>query len=297
MRRGFQRPLGTTIALMLFVGACGANNNDGNAAGSSHGLASRYPKIAASVPGDIKKRGFLRVAMSADYPPDHFTQNGKLVGFDPDFSKALEGVLGIKLNLIGTSFEAIIPGLQSRRYDIAVATVFITPEREKVVDYVRYFDSGSSIVVRSGNKFGIKSIADLCGRRGAIEKGTAAVNDMAVQSKKCVAAGKPAVKVSVYEKQTEANLALLSDQADFLDFNSDATGYAAKQNSQFQVIAQYATFPTGIILPKGQRPLAESLRAAVQALIDDGTYNKILTKWGMQSGGVKKSEIVPPAGG
>lgn len=253
---------------------------------------AEHPKIAAMLPDEIRDRGSLKVAMSADYPPDHFMEKGRLTGFDPDISRALEKVLGVRFELVGTNFEGIIPGLQARRYDIAVSTVFITDERAKVVDFVRYFDSGSSIVVHADRPLGIKSLDDTCGHRAAVEKGTAAVDDMNAQSKRCVAAGKKRIDVQTYAKQTEANLALLSGQADLLAFNSSAAGYAAKRSPKFRVITEYAKFPTGIILPKGQQQLAKALRAAVQALIDDGSYLKILDKWGMEAGAVKKPEIV-----
>lgn len=280
--------IATLIAAALFAG-CGSEGSGDDAAGTTE---SKYPEIASMVPDDIRDEGELTIAMSADYPPDHFTENGKLTGFDPEFSKAVGQVLGLDFKNVGTNFEAIIPGLQSGRYDVSISTTFVTDDRRKVIDFVTYFDSGTSLVVKKGSTTGIDTLDSVCGFEAAIEKGTAAVDDIKGQSKKCVDAGEEAVKMQTYVKQSAANLALLSGQADFLAFNTDAAGYAAKKNPQFVLKQEFATFPTGMGLTKGKTELANALSAAVNQLIEDGTYSNLLDKWGMTPGAIEKSEVL-----
>ena len=277
-----------TLITTACVAGCGSGESDDSAGAAD----SKHPEIAALVPDDIREKGELSVAMSADYPPDHFTENGKLTGFDPEFSTAVGRVLGLKMKNVGTNFEAIIPGLQSGRYDVSISTTFVTDERAKVIDYVTYFDSGTSLVVKKGSTTGIEALDSICGFEAAIEKGTAAIEDVKGQNTKCVDAGKEPAKIQTYAKQSDANLALLSGQADFLAFNSDAAGYAAKKNPEFVVKEEIATFPTGMGLPEDQNELAKALAAAVNQLIDDGTYAKLLDKWGMSVGSIEKSEVL-----
>ena len=115
-------------------------------------------------------------------------------------------------------------------------------------------------------------------------------------SEKCygvAAAGKKAVTVLPYPDQNGANLALSSGRADIVMADSPVAAYAAAQSKgQFQIIGStYGTAPYGIAVPKKSSQLRDALKAALQQIISNGTYLKILNKWGVGAGGVTSATV------
>ena len=113
--------------------------------------AAKNPKIAAEVPKSIASKGTLIVASDATYAPMEFVAtNGKtVIGVDADLAKAIGGVLGLKVKVVNASFDRIIPGLQSGKYDIGMSAFTDTKARQKVVDFVTYFSAGTSFYAKA----------------------------------------------------------------------------------------------------------------------------------------------------
>ncbi len=132
----------------------------------------------------------------------------------------------------------------------------------------------------------------------AIDKGTTEIEDAKKASEDCVKAGKPEVNVSVLPGTSKIVLALQSNRADVAMIDTSAGAYISQQHKgEFEVPdASYAPRPYGLVLPKGSEELAKAMQAAVQALIDEGTYGKILAKWGQEVGAVKEVTINEGAG-
>jgi polar amino acid transport system substrate-binding protein len=106
--------------------------------------------IAAQVPAKFKSKT-LTVATDATYAPNEFIgSNGTSIeGMDPDLGKALGAVMGVKVKFVNTSFDGIIPGLASGKFDLGMASFTDTKERQKVVDFVTYFEAGTSFYVKA----------------------------------------------------------------------------------------------------------------------------------------------------
>ncbi len=138
----------------------------------------------------------------------------------------------------------------------------------------------------------IKSIEELCGKTVSVEKGTTEEEEAKAQSEKCTKAGKKPVTVLVFPDQNGANLAITSGRAELGMADSPVAAYAVKQsNGQLKLIGPtYGTAPYGIALPKGDG-MAAPIQAAMKVLIANGTYMKILTKWGIQAGAITNPEI------
>jgi polar amino acid transport system substrate-binding protein len=241
------------------------------------------------VPASIKSSGKLTVATGAGYPPFEFyaTDNKTIIGFDPDLISAVAGVLGLKSQLADLKFDSIIPGLQSQRYDVGDAAMSVTPERLKVVDFVSYFKGGTSLMVKTGNPLNL-SLSTMCGHTIAVEKGTIYSDDyLPAFSKTCTSDGKKAINVGVYPDQPGATLAVSSGRADATMSDYGPLTYIAKQTKQtFQVLnINYKSAPYGIALPKGSK-LAPAIQGALKKLIADGTYKKIVDKWGLSAGAI-----------
>jgi polar amino acid transport system substrate-binding protein len=243
------------------------------------------PAVAKLVPAAIKSKGTITVAADASYAPDEFfASNGTtVVGMDADLSKALAAVMGLKANVVNATFDTIIPGLASGKFDMGASSFTDTKAREKVVDFVDYANVGESFYTKASGGTTIASIADICGKAVSVEKGTTEETDAGTQSSKCTKAGKPAVTVLSYGDQNAANLAVASGRAQLGFADTPVAAYQVKQtNGQFKLVgAAYAPAPYGLAIPK-KPGLAPAVLAALKALIKDGTYSKIFAKWGLQ---------------
>ncbi len=246
---------------------------------------------AATVPP--KYKGGLKIAADATYAPNEFiAENGKtVVGMDADLAKAIGGVLHVKVTMVNATFDSIIPGLQSGKYDLGMSSFTDTKAREKVVDFVTYFSAGTSFYGKSGGPT-VKSLAALCGHSVGVEKGTTQQDDATAQNATCKKAGKSSVSVSVFPDQNGVNLALSSGRVQVAMADSPVAAYQVKQShGQFRLMgAPYGTAPYGIAVPK-KSGLAQPVLSAVKTLIKNGTYMKILKKWGIQEGAIHNPRI------
>src|SRR5919199_673934 len=290
------------ITATLALAACGGNGSSTSSNSKSRstagtkpsGGAGRNARVAAEVPAAVRSKGTLTVAADATYPPNEFiASNGHtVVGMDADLAKALTSVMGLKAKVVNATFDSIIPGLASHKYDLGMSSFTDTKERQKTVDFVTYFSAGTSFFVKARGGPAIGSLAALCGHRVAVEKGTTQAADATAQSRKCRAAGKPPVNVLVFPDQNGANLALSSGRAEVGMADSPVADYQVKRsNGQFKIVGRpYGTAPYGIALPKGDgmtRPVLDALKV----LMSDGRYGAILRKWGVSSGAITHPAI------
>ena len=252
------------------------------------------PKLASEVPSKDKSKGTLTVAADASYAPNEFigSDGHTVVGMDPDLAKALADVMGLKVKVVNATFATIIPGLSSGKYDLGISSFTDTKARQKVVDFVTYFSAGTSFYVKASGGPAINTLADLCGHKVAVERGTTQQMDATAQSTKCKSAGKPGVTVLVFTDQSAANLALSSGRGQVGMADSPVAAYIVKKSKgQFKLTGKvYGTAPYGIAIPKGNG-MAKPILGAVKELIANGTYKTILTKWGIQAGAITNPKI------
>jgi polar amino acid transport system substrate-binding protein len=303
MKLSIPRPTIAFAVLALAASAvagCGSSNNNTTSSSSSTSSSTSSTtsgadsKVAALVPAAIKSKGTLTVAADASYAPNEFIgSDGKTVeGMDADLAKALAGVMGLKAKVVNQTFDSIIPGLASNKYDLGMSSFTDTKEREKTVDFVTYFSAGTSFYAKAQGAPSLNGLADLCGLKVAVEKGTTQADDSNAQSKKCTAAGKKPVTVSVFPDQNGANLAISSGRAQIGMADSPVADYQVKKsNGQFKLLGTpYGTAPYGIAMNK-KSGLAKPVLAGMKALIANGKYKAILTHWGIQSGAITSPVI------
>jgi polar amino acid transport system substrate-binding protein len=250
--------------------------------------------IAGQVPSKLKSKGTLAVATEAQYAPNEFIapDGHTVIGMDADLLKALGAVMGLKVQMINSNFETIIPGLAAGRYDLGASSFTDTKEREKTVDFVDYFNAGISFYAKRESNPNVSTLADLCGKTVAVEKGTVEQEEAEAQSKKCTQAGKPKVTVLSFPGQNAVNLAISSGRAELGMADSPVVAYQIKQSGgAFKLIGKsYAFAPYGIAVPKNSGMAAPTL-AALKLLMSDGTYKAILAKWGLQEGAITEPKI------
>ena len=285
---------GLALVVLIAVLAAGCGGGGTSSTTPATGGTAVNQAIAAEVPAAIKSKGTLTVAADATYAPNEFIgADGKTVeGMSPDLGHALGRVMGLKFDFVNASFDSIIPGLSSGKYDIGFSSFTDMKEREKVVDFVTYFSAGTSFYVNASGGPTINSLADLCGHSVGVERGTIQADDATAQSKKCTAEGKPSVTVKVYPDQNAANLAISSGRQEVGMADSPVAAYIVKQsNGQFKLTGTpYNTAPYGIAIPKGNG-MAKPILDALKELMSNGTYKAILTKWGVQEGAITNPVI------
>ena len=293
------------VPLLLVVGlvaGCGSSKKSSNStttgsstttAASSSSSPGMDSTVAALVPSKFKSKTIV-VAADATYAPNEFiASNGHtVVGMDPDLAQALSSVMGTKVKVVNATFDSIIPGLASDKYDLGMSSFTDTKARQKVVDFVTYFSAGTSFYVKAQGGPTINGLADLCGHSVGVERGTTQEMDATAQSAKCTKAGKSKVTVSVYPDQNAANLSISSGRAEVGMADSPVAAYIVKKsNGQFKLTGTpYNTAPYGIAITKGSG-LNKPILAALKVLMKDGKYKSILTKWGIQEGAITNPKI------
>jgi len=280
-------------ALAFGVAACGSSSSsDSTSTAASTGAAVTQDAAAAAlVPAAIASKGAVTVAADATYPPNEFIAgDGKtVVGMDADLAAAIAKVLGVKAKVVNATFDGIIPGLAAGKYDVGMSSFTDNKEREKTVDFVTYFTAGTSFYTQATGGASVTGLADLCGKTVAVEKGTTQQTDAEAQGKKCTSG---TVKVLTFPDQNGANLALSSGRAQVGMADSPVAAYQVKQSGgKFKLVGTpYGTAPYGIAIPKGSK-LGPAVLAALQKLIANGEYTKILTKWGVADGAITDPKI------
>ncbi|MGN6791046.1 MAG: ABC transporter substrate-binding protein [Streptosporangiaceae bacterium] len=297
--------MATTVIILilgLVAAACSSNNKNATSEAQSSPTPSptatlkAIPQVQALVPANIKSKGTLTVAADATYAPNEFIapDGHTVVGMDADMAKALGQVMGLKVNMVNATFDTIIPGLASGKYDLGMSSFTDTKAREKTVNFVTYFIAGTSFYVKSAGGPNIGSLADLCGHTVAVEKGTTQQADAQAQSTKCKNAGKPAVNLQIFNDQNQVNLALTSGRAQVAMADSPVALYQAKKSGGTLKLVgspiSYGAAPYGIAIPKNSG-MTKAVLGGMLALMANGTYKQILTKWDIQSGAISHAVI------
>lgn len=293
----------SVVALALLGAAC-SSGDDGKATSTTKAAEPTLPTtmietqatdaaVAALVPAAIKAAGPLTIATDASYPPDELVApNGDLVGMDIDLGNALLQVMGLKGSFKNATFDTIIPGIESGKFAIGLSSFTDTAAREKQVDFVNYFQAGEGFYVKSGSSKKYDGLASLCGAKVAVESGTIEETDAKTQAKACEKAGKGKLTVLSFADQSQTNLAVSSGRADVGFGDSQVVGWiVASSKGQFELTGTpFAVAPYGIALPKGNG-MAAPVKAALEKLIANGTYTKILAKWGVEDGAISTVTI------
>jgi polar amino acid transport system substrate-binding protein len=295
----------TVTLLALALAACGGSGGSGTSSSSGGGSSSPTVKVsrdaglASKVPAAVSSDGTINVGTDATYPPNEFLdKDGKtVIGMDVDLFKAVAAKLGLKASFSPAPFGAIIPGVSSGKYEIGVSSFTINPDREKQTNMVSYFSAGTQWATRKGNPDHIDP-GNACGEKVAVQKATVQADDVTARSARCKAAGKPAIQIDQYQGQDQATAALASGKDKAMLADSPVIAYAVVQTKgQVEKLGKvYDSAPYGYVLAKKDSAFAKAVAGAVNALIKDGTYQKVLDSWHVGEGAMSTAQVNPPAG-
>ena len=277
----------------LAVSGCSAGSDSGSSESTSaaSGASEKVEEIANTVPEAIKSSGKLIVGVNIPYAPNEFKDpSGKIVGFDVDLVNAVAATLGLTPEYREADFAKIIPSIQGDTFNIGMSSFTDTKEREQTVDFVTYFSAGILWAQRPGEPIDPNNA---CGKKVAVQATTTEeTEELPAKSKACTDAGKPAIDIIKFDGQDAATNAVVLGQADAMSADSPVTAYAIKQsNGKLEAAGEIAdAAPYGWPVKKDS-PLAQSLKQALEHLIENGKYKEIATNWGVESGMIDKPVI------
>lgn len=286
----------------LLLTGCGDQRDKTN---TTRGAATA--PLFSMLPKKIQSAGVIKVGSDINYPPVEFRKDGQVIGLDPDLAAAMGEVLGVKFQFNNGTFDGLLTGLRSKRYDIAMSAMTDTKGRQnginpdngkKVgpgVDFVDYFTAGVSIYTRKGDDQGIKTWDDLCGKKIVVQRTTVSHDLAKAQSKTCQEKKKGKIAIEAFGNDTEAQTRLRGGGGDAGASDFPVAAYAVKTSgggNDFQLVGeQVEAAPYGIAVSKGNTQLREALRQALAFIIANGEYDKIIAKWGVQDGAVLKAVV------
>jgi polar amino acid transport system substrate-binding protein len=288
--------LGAPALAVLAIAGCGSSSSSTSTSTPSTSSVSTptvNAAIAAQVPAAMKTKGTLDVATEAQYAPNEFVapDGHTIIGMDPDLVKALAAVMGLKVSVVNSTFEAIIPGLASGRYDLGASSFTDTKEREKTVDFVTYLSVGQAFLSKANGGPQLNKLAELCGHTVSVEKGTVEFEEAEKQNKKCKSEGKATIKLLVFPGQNDANLALSSGRSEVDYADSPIIAYQVRKlGVSVRSSPTFGAAPYGLALPKGNG-MAKPVLEALKLLMANGTYTAILKKWELESAAISSPVI------
>ncbi|MEU9257931.1 ABC transporter substrate-binding protein [Mesorhizobium sp. B2-3-3] len=296
-----------TVAALSLI-ACGSGDPAAAPAGAGAAAGGKTPTtdVVSSVkrdddaakllPEKVRASGTLSLASSVGAPPGAFyEEDGRtLAGADIDFADAVARMLGLRLKREVASFEAILPALGSGKYDLGTGNFGVTEERRRTIDFVTYINDGQGFAVRDDSD--LKKVTDLtqlCGLTVGTGAGTTFEATLEENRHRCADAGKKPYEVKTYADQAAVWISLRQGRSDVLMSTINGLRYAVAQQEGLRFLNEFKRLDVGFAFKKGT-PLAPAFQAAVNALKADGTYDRILEKWGTSESAIRTSQISPP---
>ncbi|MFD5002264.1 ABC transporter substrate-binding protein [Streptomyces mutabilis] len=314
-RRTAVAALGLVSALVL--AACG-NPSDGGtteaaATEGAHAKINLSPQqdrvttgkvdsIAAEVPEEIRERGTLElVSSSGSAAPLTFyaTDNKTVIGVESDIAYLVADVLGLEPHVKTVSWENVFVGLDSAKYDVGFSNITVTEERKEKYDFATYREDNLGFEAKKDSGLRITGPESVAGRTVAVGSGTNQEKLLIEWSEENEKAGREPVDIKYYQNDSDVYLALRSGRIDLYLGPNPTAAYHAATTGETEVVGTYsgagATLQ-GLIAATTKKGsgLVEPLADALDHIIDNGTYAKVLERWGLADEAVTNSEINPP---
>ncbi len=223
----------------------------------------------------------LRICVEGAYPPfSEVTPEGELAGFDIDIAGALCTEMGKDCELVQTEWDGIIPALLERKCDAILASMSITEDRMKVIDFTnKYYQTPAKFVAAADA--GLTDTPEaMAGKTVGVQRGTIHQDFMESVF--------PDVELKLYGTQDEAYLDLQAGRVDALMADSVAMndGFLQTENGQgFAFFGEDYSIPefhgdgAGIGIRKGSDDLKGAFNAAIDAIRASGVYDEIRSKY------------------
>lgn len=297
------------VATAALLAGCSTNQtpsqNSGpeSASAPAKGDAPLEPQEASTddmdlLPQAYKDSGVLKGATTDGMAPWSFLDpnSREVSGVDADILNEAAKRLGLEIEWEDIQFPAALPGVQAGRYDFYVSAMADRTDRQEVVNFIDYSYEGSGVIVPKGNPKGIDSFESLCGLRANYLSGSlfpdlvetlnsGACKDNPLQANE--SPDKQATYVAVASGQADVTF----DTYGVSNYTFKTTGTGENLELELAPIAPFAPARQGIAFSKGNSDLQLAIAGAMQEMVEDGTYQKILDKWAVSDLALEKIMI------
>ncbi len=219
----------------------------------------------------------IKIGTEGAYPPfNYYTADGQLAGFDIEIGKALCENMKIECEFVAQDWDGIIPALLAGKYDVILASMFITDERKKQVSFSQPYQASAMTFVVDKNS-GIKDVSPKA------LKGMIIGAQSSTTQAEFLLAQYPDSEVRLYPTQDAVNLDLASGRIDaqagdimpMTDWLATEDGSCCEKAGALITDRTYVGDGVGMALRKEDKELLQRLNKALANIIEDGTYQKI----------------------
>jgi polar amino acid transport system substrate-binding protein len=302
-----RRPVGalTLLVAAVLVAGCTVVGDPGRSP-ETPAAAEGLTELGRRLPQRIRTAREIRVGSDVSYAPVEFYDafapdvldrpvgepEPQVRGIDPDLATELGRKLGVRFTFVNTAFDELIPSLQDSDFDLIISSMTATPERAREISFLEYFQAGTSILVPKDNPGRVRSMADLCGARVTLQAGT--IHEELVDDQQADCGSRP-IKARPLASGTQVVLEVKFGRADAALADFPVAAYNAKvsgEGNDFRVVGeQIDPGPYGIGVRKDDTDLQQVLQEALRAIIEDGSYDRVLTKWNVTDGALKTAQL------
>ncbi|MER5294581.1 ABC transporter substrate-binding protein [Streptomyces pharetrae] len=262
----------------------------------------KVDSIAAQVPEEIRARGTLEIVDSSGSAAPltfHATDNKTVIGVEPDIAYLVADVLGLKPHFNTVSWENVFVGLDSAKYDVGFSNITVTEERKDKYDFATYREDNLGFEAKKGSGLKVDGPEDVAGRTVAVGSGTNQEKLLIEWSEANEKAGREPVDIKYYQNDSDTYLALQSGRIDLYLGPNPTAAYHAATSGRTEVVGTHSGAGAGLqgliaATTKKDSGLVKPLAAALNEVIENGTYARVLARWGLSDEAVTKSEINPP---
>ncbi|MFD5778946.1 ABC transporter substrate-binding protein [Streptomyces sp. NPDC058220] len=257
--------------------------------------------IAALVPARIRERGTLEVVNSAGSAPPltfYATDDKTVIGVEPDIASLVADVLGLKLHYNTVDWANIFVGLDSGKYDAGFSNITVTEERKEKYDFATYRLDNLAFEAKKGAGWKVTGPKDVAGRTIGVSSGTNQEKLLVTWSEQNVKKGLKPTAIKYFQQTTDYYLALGSGRLDAYLGPNPVSAYHAASTGQTEIIGTYSGGGADVqgkiaATTKKDNGLVKALHEALNTLVENGTYAKVLARWGLANEAVPSSELNP----
>ncbi|MEW1722418.1 ABC transporter substrate-binding protein [Streptomyces sp. NPDC093109] len=261
----------------------------------------KVDSIAALVPEAIRKRGTLEiVGTTGTAPPLGFyaTDDKTVIGVEPDIASLIANVLGLKPHYNTVDWANIFVGLDSGKYDAGLSNITVTEERKEKYDFATYRLDNLAFEAKKGAGWKVSKPADVAGRTIGVGSGTNQEKLLVTWSEQNVKKGLKPTDIKYYQNATDYYLALGSGRLDAYLGPNPTAAYHVASVGQTEIIGTYSGGGADVqgeiaATTKKDNGLIKSIQEALNTVIKNGTYQKVLDRWGLANEAVSSSELNP----
>jgi polar amino acid transport system substrate-binding protein len=309
-----KRPLiiaAAATALLLALAGCGAEPQAKAATETGVNTSAEQNRVtttkneaaAALLPAKVRDRGTLIVGAgfgSGSVPLGFLADDNKTpIGLEVDISYLVAEALGLKPDIQVTSWENLFIGIDSAKYDAGFSNITVTEKRKQKYDFATYRKDDIAFEAKKGGNWRVTGGKDIAGKTIAVGSGTNQEKILVDWNEANIKAGLPAATIKYFQNQSDTYLALNSGRIDAYLGPNPSIAYHVKTSSQTETIGKFSgAGPAlqGLIAAttKKDSGLVKAYQAAINGIIADGSYAKVLARWNVSNEAVEKSEINPP---